>query len=235
MGHDLVVERTAGVIEHWSRQPGRAVLFDFNGTLSNDEPILLRLYQEISLERLGRALDPDHYIAELLGRSDREIFERLAGESGLGPELVDELLELRSGRYLELAAEQNPIEDRSAALVEALLEEGVTVGIVTGAPRVEVIAVLEGRGMLECFAAIVTEDEVEASKPDPEGYLLAAAQLGLQASSTLVFEDSVPGLRAARAAGMTAIGEVGSGSADLLGPEAAGLVDSLDPELVAGI
>lgn len=217
--------------EAWARQPRRAVLFDFNGTLSNDEPLLLKLYIELVAESFNATLTPAHYYANLVGLSDREIFERLVAQHGGDPELVDQLLAERSERYLKLAASTSPIEDASISVLDALRAARVPLGIVTGAPVKEVAFVLTHRGLIDRFGAIVTEEDVINGKPDPEGYLQAASAMGLDPSQTLVFEDSLPGIAAAQAAGMTAIAVLGSADPTALSEVADGVVDHLSPEI----
>ena len=73
--------RAATVIDAWASSPHRGVIFDFNGTLSDDEPLLLRIYSEMFLHHLQWTLTPRHYYARLAGRSDREIIDIIVEES----------------------------------------------------------------------------------------------------------------------------------------------------------
>jgi beta-phosphoglucomutase-like phosphatase (HAD superfamily) len=84
------------------------------------------------------------------------------------------------------------------------------VGIASGALRSEIEAILRAGGLVDAFATIVGADDVHRGKPDPEPYLTAMQRLryrapGLQPAECLVFEDSVPGILSARAAGMTVV------------------------------
>jgi beta-phosphoglucomutase-like phosphatase (HAD superfamily) len=81
--------------------------------------------------------------------------------------------------------------------------------IVTGAQLEDVQCVLASSPAGEHLPLLVTEEDVERGKPDPEGFLKGSALLGLDPEQILVFEDSVPGLRAATAAGMPCIGVSG--------------------------
>jgi beta-phosphoglucomutase len=74
--------------------------------------------------------------------------------------------------------------------------------IVSAARRDEITHVLEIAELSSCFEGIVAAEDVAQTKPNPEGYLKGLGVLGLPASHGLVIEDSLPGLRAARAAGM---------------------------------
>lgn len=72
--------------------------------------------------------------------------------------------------------------------------------------------------MKDAFVAIVDADMVSRSKPDPEGYLLAASLIGLPAEKCIVFEDSLQGVKAGRAAGCRVVGIAGTLPADVLRP-----------------
>lgn len=201
----------ADVVRAWAAEPGRAVIFDFNGTLSDDEPILARIFAEIFAERLGWAMTDEEYRSALLGHSDREIVEiavRTHGgrEHGGGdPELVEELLRLRRERYLVSVAEQSPISAEAVELVERLAAAGVPMAIVTGAQRADVEAVLASSPVGAHLHHLVAEEDVRRGKPDPEGFQRGAALLGVEPTSVLVLEDSVPGVRGAEAAGMRCV------------------------------
>lgn len=196
----------ADVVRAWAAEPERAVIFDFNGTLSDDEPILTRIFADIFAERLGWAMTDDEYQLTLLGHSDREIVEIAVREHGGGdPELVEELLRLRRERYLVSVAEHSPISSEAVDLVERLATSGIPVAIVTGAQREDVEAVLASSPVGVHFTHIVTEEDVQRGKPDPEGFLRGAKLLGVDPASVLVFEDSVPGVRGAEAAGMRCV------------------------------
>jgi len=223
------------VIAAWARRRGRAIAFDFNGTLSNDEPLLLRLYTELFRLRLHWDLTPEDYFRRFAGRSDREIVETAVREHAARAEgLVAELLEAREARYRELVGERSPIEPATGALVGLLRDHAVPMAIVTGAQRVDVDLVLGRSGLMAAFGVIVTEEDVRHGKPHPEGFALAAARLGADPDAVLVFEDSLFGIRAAHAAGMSCIGVVGTKSRAELEAEADAVVDALGPALFAG-
>ena len=81
--------------------------------------------------------------------------------------------------------------------------------IVTGAQREDVLAVLANCSTGTHIDLLVTEEDVARGKPDPEGFIRGAALMGVEPADVLVFEDSVPGIRGAIAAGMACIAVVG--------------------------
>lgn len=192
-------------MRHWLTSPQPAVIFDFNGTLSNDEPILFDIFAAMFAERLGWRMTARDYRDELLGHSDREIIEIALTRHGRGDHQVDELLRVRRDEYLRRVAEDHPITKATSALVELFAGHGIPMAIVTGAQRADVVAVLNSCPAGRHIPILVTEEDVSRGKPDPEGFLSAAQQLRRDPTDILVFEDSVPGVRGALAAGMHCI------------------------------
>jgi beta-phosphoglucomutase len=222
------------VIEAWLGSDRPAVVFDFNGTLSDDEHILFDIFRELFRVHLGWEMTAEDYRRELLGRSDREIIEHAVARHGRGTEdEVTELLRLRQGVYKQKVADHNPIGLAAADLVKLLADNAIPVGIVTGAQRDDVLAVLDGSptGELVCF--LIAEEDVSKGKPHPEGFLTAAAMLDRQPSDVLVFEDSVPGVQAAVAAGMHCIAVSAADPGPELSAAAPAVVAELSADLVA--
>jgi beta-phosphoglucomutase len=211
------------------------VIFDFNGTLSDDEPLLLRIYTDMFLERLGWTLTPRHYYSRLAGRSDRDILEIVVEElDDDGEALRTELLAERRGRYRDLVMRRMPITEATLDLVRLLGAQDVPLGIVTGAEAEDVEHVLHAAGLGSTFRSVVTAERVRNPKPDPEGFLLGARELGIEPAACLVFEDSLHGIRAASAAGMACIALAGTRSASELTPAADAVVERLEPGVFSG-
>lgn len=219
------------IITDWAAAQHPAVIFDFNGTLSDDEPILFRIFSELFAEHLNWSMTQQDYDQHLLGHSDREIVEKALEITGAEGHDVDALLELRKRRYRELVAGDNPIRADTVRLVQLLADHDVPMAIVTGAQRDDVRAVLESSPVGELIRVVVAEEDVTRGKPDPEGFLSGAAQLGCAPTQIVVFEDSVPGVRGALAAGMRCIAVGVETSADLVAVAPA-IVERLSPEIV---
>ncbi len=204
----------------------RAVLFDFNGTLSDDEPVLQAIYAELFAQR-GVELTPAAYLDRLAGLSDEEIFVR-----GLGgrPADLEGLVAERIARYRRRVADGSSI---GATVREAVRHAAarVSLGIVSGAAREEIEPVVAAAGLRDAFAFVVGSEDVTAGKPDPEGYVRALERLALPADQVLVFEDTEAGVAAARAAGTRVVAVTRT-----LGPARLGAADELceaiTPEVV---
>ena len=173
-----------------------AVIFDFNGTLSDDEPILYGVYAELFAEQ-GRPLTERDYYDELAGRSEEEILERWLGRST--PELVAD----RIARYRARAGDGSTVYPEVREAVRHATER-VPVAIVSGAALEEIEPVVAAAGL--AIPVIVAADHVTAGKPHPEGYLTAARLLGVEPADALVFEDTEAGVTSAKAAGMHVVG-----------------------------
>jgi beta-phosphoglucomutase len=220
------------VIHAWMLSDQPAVIFDFNGTLSDDEPILFDIFSELFRIHLDWTMTAEDYRDELLGLSDREIIQRAAARHGSGTEQeVTELLRLRQGVYKQRIADRNPIADATVRLVKLLADNGIPLGIVTGAQREDVLSVLAGSPAGESFGVLIAEEDVNDGKPHPEGFLTAARLLNRLPGDVLVFEDSVPGVQAAAAAGMHCLA-VAAEPSQALQAIAHAIVAELSTELV---
>ena len=186
------------------RLPIVAVLFDFNGVLLEDEPCHWRAFGETLRPhgvRIGRA----RYNARYLVFDDRTALRKMLRDERLDNALFGRLLRRKRRVYARLARDLR-IDRRSIRLVRRIARRA-PVAIVSGATRREIGAALRRARLGRVFGAIVTAEDVERSKPWPDGYRLALRRLRLPAgSSCLAIEDSPGGVRAARAAGCAVIG-----------------------------
>ena len=181
-----------------------ALLFDFNGTISDDEGVQCAIFRELFAAQ-GRPLDEFEYFDELAGRSDPEIVERWLGA---GHPAAAEVLERRVQLFRERAGDGStvPPHVREAVLRAA---ERAALAIVSGAARSEVETVLRAAG-LDVFDVIVSAEDVTRGKPDPECYLLALEQLRMRAAAAVAIEDAPPGIAAAKAAGLHCVAVLGT-------------------------
>ncbi|MEO8219800.1 MAG: HAD family phosphatase [Specibacter sp.] len=153
------------------------VLFDFNGTLSDDERVLRDLFIDLAAAECGGSITPRQYQEELAGRSDREIMtDILATDEPCG---VEAFLPMIDAEYKARVARESSIPPGTRELARALHAAGLKLGVVTGASRLQVIPALERAGLLDLFGVVVTDEDVREGKPNPEGLLRAWAALVL--------------------------------------------------------
>ena len=194
----------------------KAVLFDFNGVIINDEPIHQELINEILL---GENLLPlGSEFAELcLGRSDRVCLRDVLTRRGrqVTEEYLTKLINKKASLYRERLEklEKIPIYEEIYSFLKRVKARDLQIGLVTGAIRSEVESILQRVGLGDYFSVIVTGDEISTSKPQPDGYLLAVERfnrwnfnLQLQPWECLVIEDTFVGCEAAKRAGMQVVG-----------------------------
>lgn len=207
-------------------EPPRAVVFDFNGTISDDEPLLAELFTAIFAEE-GIAVTAESYFAEHAGYSDPEIVERVLRAHGRDdPATAERLLARRAALYLDRAGDGHTVAPAAAEFVRRVAER-VPVAVASGAVRAELEAVLGAAGLRGVVRAVIAAEDVRHGKPDPEGYVLALRALGADAGTALAFEDSAQGLASALAAGMRCVCVTGTAPPErLAGAEA--IVDRLD-------
>ncbi|MGZ8688586.1 MAG: HAD family hydrolase [Gaiellaceae bacterium] len=208
----------------------RALIFDFNGTLSHDEPILCATYQAIFAEH-GRQLSSADYYGQLAGHTEEEIISTWLGVDGAE---LEELVAERVRRYVTAAADGSTVEPPVREAVRYAAER-VPVAICSGAFREEIAPVLEGAGIASLFTAVVADD-VTSGKPHPEGYLRAVALLGdgLEPGRVVAFEDTEAGVAAAKDAGLRCLAVRGTLPDERLA-RADELVDGIDLALVQSI
>lgn len=205
----------------------RAVLFDFNGTLSQDEPVWFEVYRDV-LAAHGRPISRAEYFEHLTGLSDAE-----AAATWLGPDYprLADVVEEGVARFRELAGDGSTVPQAAREAV-AVAAAHVPVGIVTTGLRAGLDELLAAAGLDEHVAFTVTAEDVSRTKPDPEGYLLGLERLGgIPADDVLVFEDTPVGIEAARAAGLRCVAVLGTVPRERLAA-ADEIVDVLDAATV---
>lgn len=189
-----------------------AVLFDFNGVLVDDEGQHCEALQRVLADE-GIELTREQYYADYLGLDDRTGFVlayRRANRT-LTTELMQLLVVRKSDVYLQLVTRSFRMV-RGAA--EFVLDAGkrFRLGLVSGALRSEIDHVLGQTGLADRFEVIIAADDVPRCKPDPAAYLAAHRAFNqrrprspIAVDKCVVVEDSLPGLAAARAAGMPCV------------------------------
>jgi beta-phosphoglucomutase-like phosphatase (HAD superfamily) len=193
-------------------KPGRprALLFDFNGVLMDDEHLHWRAFREV-LRALGVRLTRAAYDARYLSFDDREACRRMLRDASRPPKdrsdaAVRRLVAAKRRRYRGLVRKGgHGVPARLAASVR-VLARGFSLAVVSGAARAEVKAALRGAGLQRVFRLIVAAENVRRGKPHPEGYRKALRRLDVAAAEALAFEDSPGGIAAARAAGLRVVG-----------------------------
>lgn len=226
-----------------------AVIFDFDGVLVDSEPIH-QLAINAVLAPLGLELSQADYEEHYLGFDDRGVFMH---RFQVAHRLLDQT-ELRRLVDAKAVAFAQLIEERgmepfpgAVELLAALKAQNIPRALCTGATHRDVTVILHRVKSLDQFDAIVTTDEVAASKPDPTCYRLALEKLwkahpqrNIRPQHALAIEDSPWGIEAAKGAGLRVAGVETSYAtprlhkADFTLPGLAGITPAALDELMAG-
>ena len=180
----------------------KGVIFDLDGTLLDS----IGMWQEIDREYLARfrKMAPDDLQRRIEGFSVLETAQYFQSAFALRDSIETVIAD-----WNEMAREEYlyrlPLKEGGEELEKRLAGEGIKLGIATTNYRNLTEGCLERHGILSFFSAVMTSAEIEKGKPDPEIYLKAAAAMGVDPRSCVVFEDLPAGLLAGRRAGMQTV------------------------------
>jgi HAD superfamily hydrolase (TIGR01509 family) len=174
-------------------------IFDLDGTLMDTMPLHYRAWdQAMQQAGLPHQLDEDLFYS-LGGVPTLKVAELIAAHYGM---TIDphQVFDEKEALFAEIVGDAQligPVVDFARRVAEHH-----PVSIASGGPRVIVRRSLEITGLASLFPVVVSADDVVHGKPSPDMFLLAAKLMGVPATECLVFEDAVPGMQAAVAAGM---------------------------------
>jgi beta-phosphoglucomutase len=204
-----------------------ALVFDFNGTLSDDEPLMYEIYRRLFAEQ-GRPVSRAQYFSELAGHSEEAI---IGGWLGVQDEELEALVAERIARYNAAAVDGSTVPERVREAVRHASKR-LPIAVVSGAFRSEVETVLRAAGIADCFRFLVTADDVERGKPAPDGYAEALVRLGNPSPETVAaIEDTEAGVASAKAAGLHTVAILGTHPRERL-TRADEIAERLDLDLV---
>jgi HAD superfamily hydrolase (TIGR01509 family) len=197
----------AGLIGWDLTAPARAILFDFDGTLVDSEPLHYEAWMH-AVRAFGARTDWGDYRARFVGQTDTWAGRTFLASVGhqADEETVRSVCLAKHAYYRAKTPERLRIADSVRDFIrEALCE--LSLGIVSSSPTIDVEPTVERAGLGESFEVYVCGEHVRNHKPDPEPYHSALERLNaqgraLRAVEVVVFEDSPSGIAAARAAGM---------------------------------
>lgn len=174
----------------------KLAIFDMDGTLFDTGEVNFRAYRDALLP-YGIVLNRDYFVEKCNGRHYTEFLPSIMR--------TDEHLEAVHRSKKNLYAENlqyTRVNTHLIALVRLMRQEYYT-AIVTTASQKNTYDILEAFSCKELFDLVLTQENIEKVKPDPQGFLKAMEYFGMQSSQTVIFEDSDVGLQAAEASGAT--------------------------------
>ncbi|MDE5850063.1 MAG: HAD family phosphatase [Muribaculaceae bacterium] len=177
-----------------------ACLFDLDGVLVDSERIYTKIWEAIEKQW---PTGIENFAYNIKGTTLEDILERYFPEE-VRKDVTNELIRLEG--MMIYGPMPGAIE-----FLDALKAKGIPIALVTSSNELKMDHLWHDMpGFKEKFDVIITGDEVNNSKPDPEGYLAAAAALGVDPRRCAVFEDSLQGVKAGKAAGAFVIGIAGT-------------------------
>jgi len=200
-----------------------AVIFDFDGVITDSEILHLRAFNRV-LAQFGIEITTKEYYRDYLGLTDLDCFRTLAheGRLKLGSHQIEDLVKRKNEMFKQLATSDSGIIEGVHGFVKMLRQNNIPMAICSGAVRSEIELILEKVGLRDFFEVIVSAEQVKKGKPDPEGFLLTLQKLNEKTKNSIgpnqciVIEDSHWGLEAAKAAGMHPVAVTNSYDADQL-------------------
>lgn len=179
----------------------KAIIFDMDGVLIDSEKVMAKASAE-TFNRHGVPAKPEDF-EQFCGMGEFKYLGGVAEMYGgsFDPKIRDEAYAL----YISIVKKEAKVYECVLPTLRKLREDGIPYAVASSADSIKVYAnidaVLEGGKPEDYFSAVITSDDVSKNKPDPEIFLKAAAKLGFDAKECLIFEDSLSGVKAAKAAG----------------------------------
>ena len=183
--------------------PPLLAIFDHDGVLVDSLELHQRAWVEMG--RQGGLPITAEFVRETFGMTNPAMFRRLLGDA-LTEDDVRRHSETKESVYRELARGRIVLMDGARDLLDRLAGAGFKLAVGTSGIRPNIDLTVECCGLEGVFAAIASADDITRSKPDPEVFLVAARKAGVEPGHSVVFEDAVVGIQAAKAAGMRAVG-----------------------------
>jgi beta-phosphoglucomutase len=192
----------------------RAVIFDMDGVLADSEPLINAAAIAMFREK-GLAVQPEDFLPFVGAGEDRYIGG--VAEKYHFPLDVPQAKKRTYEIYLDLVPTQLKAFPGVQYLVQTCRQADLRVAVASGTDRIKVRASLQKIGLPEeAWDTVVSGEQVKHNKPAPDIFLSTAQKLGVTPSVCVVLEDSVNGVRAAKAAGMRCVAVAQTFSVDRL-------------------
>ena len=179
------------------------VIFDWDGTLADTKQVIVFAFQKV-LNQVGCNVSSED-LEKLIGIGAKNMFKSILRAENIPftENLIQRLVHDKNEIHKELGG-MVELFDGSLDLLEAL-QGNIPIALATMSSRTVIYTLLSAKGIRDYFSYIITADDVEHPKPDPEVFLKCARYLNVKPELSVVIEDSVFGVVAAKKANMNCI------------------------------
>jgi beta-phosphoglucomutase len=204
----------------------KAVIWDLDGVIVDTIPHHLEAWRQL-FNKKGKQNFVKGDFREIFGQRNDDTIKKAFGEE-ISPQEIAALSQEKE-EYFRLQITKGNIKPLPGVLelLASLREVGFHQALVSSAPMKNIALLLSSLGINEDFEVIIASEDVSRGKPDPEGFLLAASKLNVEERRCVVIEDTVPGIKAAKRAGMGCLAIIGVYERESLA-EADMVADSLE-------
>lgn len=196
--------------------PLRAIIFDFNGVIADDETPHLLMFQQ-ALREEGLSLTKEEYYETYLGMDERNCLAALIQKTRgtRDPACEQRIHNRKAALFRTYTATHKPELFPGVADFVLQAKDRYRLAVASGGKREQIAEALRNTPIERAFPVIVSAEDTTIGKPDPAVYLLTLVKLNdatpkpeppLKSAECLVVEDSLAGIQSARAAGMKVVG-----------------------------
>jgi HAD superfamily hydrolase (TIGR01509 family) len=177
----------------------KTVIFDRDGVIINSEALTIDAMRK-AFKKLGFNM-PDSDIPHVIGQSSTKYTEYFLTKWEFNPDKFREIMK----EFYYKRLDKSLLFPQTITLIKNLYKENVTMGVTTSAGFDGTLQILKMAGIEKMFKVIVTREDCEKHKPDPEPYILTAKKLGNDPSLCIAIEDTSLGIESAKNAGMVCV------------------------------
>ena len=181
----------------------KAVIFDLDGTLIDNNEYHLKTWKQFLLEE-GIDISDENYNAHINGRTNKDAIEYIYGRKMSDEETMNYTLE-KEALYRKIYKPFIKPVEGLIPFLEMLDKMNIPIGMATSGIQVNIDFMFEHIPIKKYFQVIVNSAHITNGKPHPEIYLKAASLLNISPAHCLVFEDAAVGIKSAKAAGMKVV------------------------------
>ncbi|GAB3779386.1 HAD family hydrolase [Spirosoma horti] len=195
----------------------KAVIFDMDGVIVDTNPHHRIAWREY-YQRYGKTLSDADFVQYVSGKHNNDILSHLFAGKALTTDESKQLAHEKEALFRELYSKDITPVIGLIPFLQSLKDANILTAVATSAPVENLDFVMDALNLRPYFDVLLNESLVNHPKPDPEIYQKAMEMLGVDPADSIIFEDSMTGIQAAKASGASVIGMATTQSPDELRP-----------------